>query len=400
MRLISLIFLIIIALTPLGELGRIPFVLEKSYIYPNDILIPLLLLVWVTYRLAVSKNLQVPLLIKPMALVLVVSAFSLLVAKANLSTPQFIVSALYLVRLTEYLALYWVAWDLVRRSGEVGSWVKVLLGVSLSMALTGFIQLVIVPDFGFAAQYGWDPHVGRLLGTFFDPNFIGGFLSLGLALALGLLTSHKTTHRGWLMSLSLVLFVAIVLTFSRSGYLALGAVVVVMGWLRARWLIGLGLIGFAVALLLIPRIGERLTEGVDPGESASFRFSSWSNAITVWQSSPLIGIGYNTYRYSQDRLGLAELTQSGNAGAGADSSLLFILATTGVVGLTVWLYLLWRVWLVGWHNLKRGGVLGAVLLASLVALIIHSQFVNSLFFIWMMLWLWVLVGLSEGEKVV
>lgn len=396
MKLIKLLLLILLFLIPVGQLGRIPFLLENTFIYPNDILIPILVAIWLVYRLSVKKTFYVPELTKPILLVLAVSALSLLVARAELTTQQFIVSSFYLARLIEYLALYFVIWDVVRQDGNRVFWMRALLLTVLLVVIGGFAQYILVPDFSFAVEYGWDPHVGRLLGTFFDPNFIAGFLSLALALTLSLLTSRQPNYRIALSILAAALFVAIILTFSRSGYLALAAVIGVIGLLRSRWLLMVSIVGFAVAVLMIPRIQERLTEGFEQGQSASFRITSWTNALAVWETSPIIGVGYNAYRYSQDRLGLVNLEKSGNAGAGADSSMLFILATTGVVGGLAWLYLLWRIIGVAWRDLPRGD-LGLALLASLCALAIHSQFVNSFFFIWIMLWFWLLVGLTQAE---
>lgn len=396
MRLVELELLAILLLTPLGQLGRIPFILENTYIYPNDLLIPLVLVTWLIYRLTIRRTLFLPKLTWPILIVLVVSGISLLAAKSQLSNQEFIVSSLYLVRLVLYLSLYFITWDVVRERKNWHFWKVALLVTAFLVALTGFVQFVLVPDFSFAAQYGWDPHQGRLLGTFFDPNFIGGFLSLALALTLSIL-GRETRYKWTLTTLAVTLFVAIILTFSRSSYLALAGVILVIGIFRSRWLLILGVIAFASALVLVPRIQERLTEGIDPGESASFRLTSWGNALSVWETSPVIGVGYNTYRYAQDRLGLVPLEQSGNAGAGSDSSALFILATTGVVGVAAWSYLILAMIRLSWRNMRRGGQFGLAILAGGAALALHSQFVNSFFFIWIMAWWWMTVGLMEAE---
>ena len=248
------------------------------------------------------------------------------------------------------------------------------------------------------AKYGWDPHVGRLLGSFFDPNFMGGFLSLVLALVLSLLTSKKGYYRGLLTVFAAGLFIAIILTFSRSSYLALAGVVFVIGLFRARWLIVIGTAAFLVALLFIPRIEARITEGPSPGDSAYFRFITWGNALKVFESSPITGVGFNSYRYAQERLNIAPTDLAGNSGAGSDSSSLLVLATTGVLGFSAFLYLLFRIAQLGWRNMRRGGDIGLALLASLAGLALHSQFVNSFFYIWIMAWFWILVGLTEGER--
>jgi hypothetical protein len=75
------------------------------------------------------------------------------------------------------------------------------------------------------------------------------------------------------------------------------------------------------------------------------------------------------------------------AAAGLDSSLLFIAATTGVVGLAAFIFLF-----VSMIRLAQGRF-RTIYLASVAAVAVHSLFVNSLFYPWVMVWLWVLTGL-------
>ena len=101
-------------------------------------------------------------------------------------------------------------------------------------------------------------------------------------------------------------------------------------------------------------------------------------------------MGFNSYRYAQRDYGFLEKDwQENHAGAGADSSLLFVLATTGLIGLMAYSWL----WL-GIYKLALKAK-SAVFLASLTALCAHSFFLNSLFYAWIMAWLWMLVAVFE-----
>ena len=74
---------------------------------------------------------------------------------------------------------------------------------------------------------GWDPHIGRLLSTWFDPNFIGGFLGfiLSITIALGLYYwKEKRTKLALVLGIiGFIGLIALYLTYSRSGYLTLMA---------------------------------------------------------------------------------------------------------------------------------------------------------------------------------
>ena len=43
-------------------------------------------------------------------------------------------------------------------------------------------------------------------------------------------------------------------------------------------------------------------------------------------------------------------------------------------------------------------LIGLVVAASLIALLAHSQFVNSLLYPWVLIWFWILVGISEAKE--
>jgi O-antigen ligase len=57
------------------------------------------------------------------------------------------------------------------------------------------------------------------------------------------------------------------------------------------------------------------------------------------QNNPIIGVGFNTYRYTQEKkLGNEDSVMVSHAGAGTSNSYLLVLATTGVVGLFIFIY--------------------------------------------------------------
>ena len=72
-------------------------------------------------------------------------------------------------------------------------------------------------------------------------------------------------------------------------------------------------------------------------------------------------------------------------------------ATTGIIGLASYLWLLRSIERgmerVSEKPLKHLRVVG---LMSLAGLIVHSMFVNSLFYAWVMQWVWILAGISES----
>jgi hypothetical protein len=92
----------------------------------------------------------------------------------------------------------------------------------------------------------------------------------------------------------------------------------------------------------------------------------------------LLGVGFNTFRYVQKQYGFLEPGQEEiHSGAGSDSSLLFVFATTGIIGFFVYLVALLFPALEAFLR-KKGNWLMVFTLIG--AFLLESQFINSLFY--------------------
>lgn len=385
----------------IGQVGRIPLFGSEVAILPNDVLIPLVVLAWLARQL-VDRRLTVR--ASPLRnILLIVSGvlvLSLVVAwlSGAFSNRQLLVAGSYILRWFEYLALFFLARSVVRPN-TLWSWLVFFGLITLALAGLGFLQLSVVPDFSAYVPQGWDPHVGRLLATWFDPNFLAGFLGFAVVLFLSLAT-ERVTGRWFSLGVAAVAIVALVLTFSRSGYLGFMVGFGVLAIVRARHFLSLGVLALLVTFLFVPRVQERVIGIRSLDETAQLRIESWRNALEVIADHPWLGVGYNTYRYVQVRYGFLDDVARHSAG-GSDSSLLTIAVTTGVVGLMVFLALLARMLQSAWMaaRLTRDPTvraLGYGFVAGLLGLIVHGQFVNGLLYPHLLEVQWVMLGLLLG----
>ncbi|MCA9390579.1 O-antigen ligase family protein, partial [candidate division WWE3 bacterium] len=201
--------------------------------------------------------------------------------------------------------------------------------------------------------------------------------------------------------------IAVVITFSRSSYIAFIAAVGLLGTIKSRKLLLL-FIAFALAsFIFIPRVQTRVIGALEIDETAKVRLEVYDRTFAIIAEDPWFGVGFNAFRYAQDREGYFRDERGvndygGHAGAGSDSSILFILATTGIPGLILFLsfgitVLFDSIKMYLDKNLPDRFRLYALTVGvSLVALFIHTQFVNSLFYTWIMEWYWVILGLMYG----
>lgn len=307
-------------------------------------------------------------------------------------------SGLYWIRLVMYTGLM-IPWAIWFREDRQETWQRawnMIVGTGLAIAGLGFIQFVLVPDFSFMAQYGWDPHQGRLLSTWFDPNFVGGFLGLVLMLVVArlvLILQAKDVvwkHVGWLTGATAWIGLAVVLTYSRSALLATIIGLLALTVLISRKVLILTILVLSLVVLVSPRLQERIQGALELDVTASLRIESWEQTLNDIADNPWIGIGYNTTRYQQ------LIPESLNSSSGRDSSLLTLWMTGGIIGLVGYLALIgyklfewvrrFRQSPLLWERVMTSGAM-----AGWIVLLGHSWFVNSLFYPHIMIPLFILL---------
>jgi len=294
-------------------------------------------------------------------------------------------------------SLYWLRWcgyalsafclPILYPRQKIWRWLLILGG---TVVVTGLYQYAFFPDIRSLEIAEWDPHYFRLVATWLDPGFTG----LLLVFTLIFLTVKPPLNRFInLVSWGLT-YLAFALTYSRSSYLAF---IISMGYIswrrRSLKFLLLVLLLFTLTLALLPRPGG---EGVKLERTSSItaRLQNWQNSMAIIIHHPVLGVGFNTYRYAQKEFGFLDASKwlTSHAGAGADSSLLFVTATTGLIGLTAYLYYLKSIFNPQPTSAGIAQRDNLQLKSTLVALLVHSLFLNSLFYPAVMLWLALLVA--------
>ena len=343
-----LLLLLILSLS-FGQLGRLELA-PGIVIYLHDLLVVLLLV----FYLPRTKITSAP-LFRPILAFIAAAILSLIFSSRPLS--EIISGSLYLWRWLAYALVYFVA----RRAANKP---RLLRFLALSgLAVTGLVQYVFAPDMRWLYNLGWDEHYYRLIGTFLDPNFTGIFLVLTLILL-------------WPSRLVIFPLIALLLTYSRSSYLALLVTLILVLRHRIR-LLFVTCILFLGILFLLPRPGG---EGVKLERlySLTNRLDSMKTGLQIFTAHPLTGVGFNLLRQHQ-------ANPTSHSGAGIDNSFLFILATTGIFGFTAYLWLL----------KKQFAIKLPATRYTLLAVLVHSLFNNTLFYPPVMLWFWLFLALNR-----
>lgn len=232
---------------------------------------------------------------------------------------------------------------------------------------TGFVKPRFFPDAqdAIGAQSGLTAHY----------SYNGMLLSAGVLLSAAELWSVSDGSKGDIRTLVprvavLIAFVlALLVTSKRGPLLAVVAALVLglyvgSGKYKFSALLKIGLFAFAAALVVavlsqfVPQIStvfERFAEisgGLDDADATNGRSYLWKRAVELWQSSPIIGHGWGTYRYYwEGRLDVATNT--------AHNVFLNLLAEVGIAGLLLFLVAAVPPFVGLWRAMSRRGEFGS-----------------------------------------
>lgn len=350
--------------------------LWEAMIYVGILLV---LIGWI-YKLVKKKSkgsfktpLDLPIII--FAIVGFISTFNSLILKQSLmAIPIFVVGI--------FLSYYLVLGNITDK--------KFLKKFILAMILGGTITACL----GIFQHLIWG--IERSYATLIHINTLAGYLTLMIPIVLSLLFYAPKRGEKILLTFSLItMIICLIFTRSRSGWLALvGAMsFLVIIKKEKRLAIGLTLVIIVVASLLMPSINARLRITFDLIANKG-RICLAKSALQMIKDYPLTGIGVNTFLYIYPQYQLPEEKVSDRPHA--HNVFLQIGAEMGLFAIIILLWLLIRVFKIGWKTLRRTKdeylralVIG--LLASLIAFLISQEFdfmwsrPNLFIFFWILL---------------
>lgn len=335
MNLILFLFIATFFSLTLGEFGQFPFGKTDFSVSIMDILLTLDLSALLIWNIAIKKNLKLPRNFLYLTVFWTIGILSLFFS-LDLS------GWLYLLRFIIYSSTFYLSFHLIKsRILNLNEFLTLVKITTVALGVLGLIQLIIYPDLEILSSLGYDPHKNRVFSTFLDPNLLGAFLNFGLVtLIYELLNKKFTTVKNFLKENKLDLLwtiissAAVLLTFSRSAYLMLVVSLLVILAVKNKKLLIFFSAAVVVLYLVFPAFNARIQGAINIDRSASERFSSWDKGLLIFQQNPILGVGFNNIRNYSQNLDLIKLfsADGGNSAAGVDSSLIFILATTGLIG--------------------------------------------------------------------
>ena len=375
---------------PLGQFIRYQLS-EETPIYFVEIISAVIILLMILKIFPIIKKLYNPPFVAWIGFIIVL-ILSLILTPLSVDENNFALAFLYLARYFVASSLFLVGLVIDGRMKK--RILKLMLMAGTGLAISGLVQYLVFPYFGPLANEGWDPHLFRIAASFFDPGFAGYIYASSLLMLIGLKSEFKLSKIAWSIMMG-IFYLSLLLTYSRASYLAfiIGLAVIAFKMKAREWLIKV-LVIFIFSTLLLPRpVGEGIR--LERENSILARIENWSHAISIFKKYPVFGVGFNAYKFAQEREGYITSTDRNHSASGSDSSFLLVLATSGLVGGLAFCNLVFQIVKKLTRQTQKVGV---VALASLFALLGHSWFLNSYFYLWILVWISTLIGLSINQS--
>jgi len=225
-------------------------------------------------------------------------AFLVFGAVSAVVAPSTVESAAVIIRFIGYFALVYAVGYSVR-SREALTWILILMIVAGAITgLYGIYQYTYAPQTAKIGLYDLSDEVAARVGsTFENPNFYAEYLVLMVPLGLALVLGSRGLFRRFAMGgATLLLFAALILTYTRGSWMATGIGVILMSLLTNAWLVWVWIALFAVAFAAAPGVASRLASITNiTGGTAGFRMKLWRIAAGIIREHPLIGVGIGNY---------------------------------------------------------------------------------------------------------
>lgn len=294
----------------------------------------------------------------------------------------------FVMKYFEYTVVYFMVVNYVSDRAQVKRLLYAALVTAVIIAVVAMLQI---------------PGGGRPTAPFEgeegEPNTLGGYLVLMLAVVLGFLSESKTVSQrlSW-GGLAALLVVPLLFTLSRTSWIALGAMLLTVIVLSRQKPLFLFLAAAAAVYMIVSPpapVLERVQYTVagrparqDTVElfgfaiepSAAARLTAWTDMIENAPDQPLFGHGVTGYHF-------------------LDAQYPRTVLETGLVGLAAFAWLLWSLFKVGAELLRNADdrlsrALGIGFMAGFMGMLAHGIGANTFIIVRIMEPFWLLAGLT------
>ena len=351
-----LIYLVFILLS-LGQLLRISFFDQTVNIYLHEMI--MVTIIGLLFKSINLKKILENQSVKYFGLFILSLFLSLIWYFWQFSLFTNIVGFLYLFRLLLYFLFFMCLFKIDKKILKKGVHIFTALTIVFSLS-----QYVLYPNLRNLYYLGWDPHQFRLFGTFFDTTIMGMVLAAAFFY-------HLAYSSGRLrITILAILFGLILLTYSRITYVSF---LLASGFFFFKkhnfQLLFILILAFIAIIPFLPRPGGAGVK-LERVFSIESRVIDQKIGLVSFLKNPFVGIGYNRiFAIKED----AATEFPSHSQSAFSSSYITILATSGLIGLAMFLFFLSKLY--GSVDVVGKSVLLCVFIASFFDNVFLNNFI-------------------------
>lgn len=303
-----------------------------------------------------------------------------------------------------FMIFYFVIINTIKTKTQLFNLLKLFAVSALFVCLYGIAQYI----FGWNVKQAWmdeemfEDIKMRIYSTLENPNVLGEYILLTLPVCISLMwTAKKALPRIVYGGMSLILALALILTFSRGCWLGIMAAAAVFITFAAGKLWGLALIALPLVPFILPEsIINRFTSIGDMSDSStSYRVYIWMGTLLMLKDFWISGIGLGTEAFTQV---YPFYSYNGIVAPHPHNLFLQIITEAGVTGLTVFLLLLFFFFknlVVGYQHFGKGSKFSVAIVgiaSAVVGFLLQGMFDNCFYNyrVFMIFWAVLAIGIA------
>ncbi len=304
-----------------------------------------------------------------------------------------------------FMIFYFVIINTIKTKNQLFNLLKIFAVSAVLVCLYGIAQYI----FGWNVKQAWmdeemfEDIKMRIYSTLENPNVLGEYILLTLPVCISLMwTAKKALPRIVYGGMSLILALALVLTFSRGCWLGIMAAATVFITFATGKLWGLALIALPIVPFILPEsIINRFTSIGDMSDSStSYRVYIWMGTLLMLKDFWISGIGLGTEAFTQD---YPFYSYNGIVAPHPHNLFLQIITESGVIGLAVFLLLLFLFFknlVVGYQYFGKGNKFSVAMVgiaSAVVGFLLQGMFDNCFYNyrVFMIFWAVLAIGIAS-----
>lgn len=302
-----------------------------------------------------------------------------------------------ILNLMTYTAVFFIPFFLIRSQADKRFWIKILLISTLAPVALALVGSVVHHPMLFAYD--------RLKGTFTHSNILAMYIFFVTTLCFYILRCRvlpfSLFQRSWIWVYFFIATGVLVITETRSVWIAFALFFAVYGLFKERKILIVGAIGLTL-LMAVPAVQERLADltegtGVRTNEklnSMSWRFKMWEAATPLMIRKPVTGYGLGSFQaMSKDFFDKANQFY----GSPAHNVYIELLFETGLIGLVTFLILIMTILGTFYSRMRKAkGLLSmesAIFFSYFIGFMFISFSDNTLYYLSVNWYMWFIFGI-------